>query len=157
MAKLKIGTITIIVNGYSLNNGLPYFQRAIPTRHQARLGKKTIKIRLFEEHGIYALQCHRLTEQHTALFKAMDIDPQITPTENKLAAIALLATHGLSPKDAKPIVSRPADWVGTFDETPHINEFLDAELPRGVTNSTLALTARDALVDADPILTTCAD
>ena len=152
MAKLKIGTITIIVNGFSLNNGLPYFQRAIPTRHQARLGKKTIKIRLLEEHGIYALQCHRLTEQHNALFKAMDIDPLLTPTENKLAAIALLATHGLSPKDAKPIVSRPSDWVGTFDETPHINDFLDAELPIGITHSSLALTARDALFNGLPVL-----
>lgn len=152
MAKLKIGTITIIVNGFSLNNSLPYFQRAVPARHQERLRRKTIKIRLHEEHGNYALQCHRLTEQHNALFKAMDIDPLLTPTENKLAAIALLATHGLSPKDAKPIVSRPADWVGTFDETPHINEFLDAELPRGVTHSTLALTARDALFNGLPVL-----
>jgi hypothetical protein len=83
----------------------------------------------------------------------MDSDPLLTPTENKLAAIALLAAHGLSPMDAKPIVSMPADWGGTFDETPHINEFLDAELPRGVTHSTLALTARDALVDADRKLT----
>jgi hypothetical protein len=51
MAKLQIGTITIIVNGFILNNGLPYFQRAVPKRLQKRLGKKTIKIRLHLEHG----------------------------------------------------------------------------------------------------------
>jgi integrase len=152
MAKLKIGTITFIVNGYSLNNGLPYFQRAIPARHQARLEKKTIKIRLLEEHGNYALQCHRLTEQHNALFKAMDRDPRITPTENKLAALALLATYGLSPKDAQPIVSRPANWVGSFDETPHINDFFDRELPQGITPTKLALNARDALFNGLPVL-----
>jgi hypothetical protein len=74
MSKLQIGSITVIVNGYTLNNGLPYFQRAVPMHLQKRLGKKTIKIRLHSQHGNYALQCHRLAQQYGALFKAMSDD-----------------------------------------------------------------------------------
>ncbi len=84
MSKLQIGSITLIVNGYTLNNGLPYFQRAVPKRLQSRLGKKTIKIRLLPEHGNFAVQCHRLTERYSALFRAMDSDPRLTPSEVKL-------------------------------------------------------------------------
>jgi integrase len=152
MSKLKIGSITIIVNGYSLNNGLPYFQRAVPARLQTRFRKKTIKIRLLGEHGNFAVQCHRLTLQHDALFKAMDNDLTITPTEDKLAAFALLAMYGLSPRGATPIVKAPLDWSGSFDETPHINEFLDTELSPGTTPSRLALNAREALFNGLPTL-----
>jgi integrase len=152
MSKLKIGNITIIVNGYTLNNGLPYYQRAVPSRFQLRLRRKTFKIRLLEEDGNFALQCHRLTVKHSALFKAMDRDPQLTPTEEKLAAIAMLASYGLSPRDAKPIASRPADWDGSFYDMPHINEFLDVELSPGTTPTKLALDARQALFKGLPTL-----
>lgn len=152
MAKLQIGNITIIVNGFTLNNGLPYFQRAVPKRLQKRLGKKTIKIRLHIEDGNYALQCHRLTLRHAALFKAMVADPRITPTEAKLASIALLGFYGLSQLDGRHEIQPPIGWEGSFDPTPHLNEFLDAELPLGHPPSQIALMARDALFDPMPIL-----
>lgn len=152
MTKLQIGSITLIVNGYTLNNGLPYFQRAVPQRLQSRLGKKTIKVSLKAEHGNIALQCHRLTQQYNALFKAMDNDPLLTPTESKLAALALLANYGLAPNDGKPSQKPPAGWTGTFDDTPHINEFLDKELSSGSTPSQLALNAREALFNDLPTL-----
>ena len=60
MSKLNLGSITVIVNGYTLNNGLPYFQKAVPAALRSRLGKATIKFRLHERDGNYAVQCHRL-------------------------------------------------------------------------------------------------
>lgn len=152
MSKLQIGSITVIVNGYTLNNGLPYFQRAVPQRLQSRLGKKTIKIRLKPERGNIAVQCHRLSAQYDALFKAMDGDPRITPTEEKIAAVGLLATYGLSPLDAQNTIPMPANWEGSFDPTPHINEFLDNELAPGFTPTSLALKANEALFHGLPTL-----
>jgi integrase len=99
MSTLQFGSITIIVNGYTINNGLPYFQKAVPLALRSRCGKATIKVRLHEHNGNYALQCHRLDKQFSALFRAMKDDPTITPTDAKLAGIALLETAGLRPGD----------------------------------------------------------
>ena len=71
MSTLKIGSITVIVNGYTTNNGLPYFQKAVPESLRGRLGKATIKIALKAENGNFAIQCHRLNQQYTDLFRAM--------------------------------------------------------------------------------------
>ena len=71
MSTLKIGSITVIVNGYTTNNGLPYFQKAVPDSLRGRLGKATIKIALKAENGNFAIQCHRLNQQYTDLFRAM--------------------------------------------------------------------------------------
>ena len=46
MTKLKVGSITLIVNGYYINNGRPYFQRAVPADLQKLLGKSKIAIAL---------------------------------------------------------------------------------------------------------------
>jgi integrase len=99
MSTLQFGSITIIVNGYTINNGLPYFQKAVPLALRSRCGKATIKVRLQEHNGNYALQCHRLDKQFSALFRAMKDDPTITPTDAKLAGVALLETAGLRPSD----------------------------------------------------------
>lgn len=99
MAKLEIGTITVIVKGYLSNNGLPYFQKSIPKALQPRLGRATVKVRLHERDGNFALQCHRLNEQFASLFRAMRDDPTITPSETKASALALLQAAGLKPGD----------------------------------------------------------
>lgn len=99
MSTLQFGSITIIVNGYTINNGLPYFQKAVPSALRSRCGRATIKVRLHEHNGNYAVQCHRLDKQFSALFRAMKDDPTITPTDAKLAGIALLETAGLRPGD----------------------------------------------------------
>lgn len=99
MSKLNLGSITVIVNGYTLNNGLPYFQKAVPAALRSRLGKATIKFRLHERDGNYAVQCHRLDNKFSALFRAMKNDPNIVPSETKLAALALLATAGVRTED----------------------------------------------------------
>ncbi len=90
MSTLKIGTIAVIVNGFSLNNGSPYFQKAVPAALRQRIGKATIKIPLRSVNGNFAVQCHRLNEKYTALFRAMRDDSSIIPSEAKLAALALL-------------------------------------------------------------------
>lgn len=99
MSKLNLGSITVIVNGYTSNNGLPYFQKAVPAALRGRIGKATIKIRLHDRDGNYAVQCHRLDNQFSALFRAMKNDNSIVPSETKLAALALLATAGVKPED----------------------------------------------------------
>jgi len=99
MSKLNLGSITVIVNGYTLNNGLPYFQKAVPAALRGRIGKATIKIRLHDSDGNYAVQCHRLDNQFFALFRAMKNDPNIVPSETKLAALALLTIAGVRPED----------------------------------------------------------
>jgi hypothetical protein len=99
MSTLQFGSITIIVNGYTINNRLPYFQKAVPLALRSLCGNATIKVRLQEHNGNSALQCHRLDKQFSALFRAMKDDPTITPTDAKLAGIALLETAGLRPGD----------------------------------------------------------
>ena len=99
MSKLNLGSITVIVSGFTLNNGLPYFQKAVPAALKSRIGKATIKIRLHERDGHYAVQCHRLDQKYSALFRAMKNDPSIVPSEAKLAALALLETAGIRPAD----------------------------------------------------------
>lgn len=99
MSKLNLGSITVIVNGYTSNNGLPYFQKAVPAALRGRIGKATIKIRLHERDGNYAVQCHRLDNQFSALFRAMKNDSNIVPSETKLAALALLTAAGIRPED----------------------------------------------------------
>jgi integrase len=99
MSKLNLGSITVIVNGFTLNNGLPYFQKAVPIALRSRMGRATIKIRLHDRDGHHAVQCHRLDQKYTALFRAMKEDPSIVPSEAKLAALALLEIAGLRPED----------------------------------------------------------
>jgi integrase len=107
MSKLSFGSITIIVNGYTTNNGLPYFQKAVPAALRARLGKATIKIRLHERNGHFAVQCHRLEERYSALFRAMRDDESITLSEAKLAALSLLEQVGLKEGDGSHEVRIP--------------------------------------------------
>lgn len=99
MAQLSLGSITLIVNGYHLNNGLPYFQKAVPKDLRSRFGKSLIKRRLNTEDGHFAVQCHRLDEQYRALFKAMRNDLDLTPPEVKAASLALLQAAGLRPNE----------------------------------------------------------
>ncbi len=127
MSTLKVGSITLIVNGYTINNGLPYFQKAVPTALRQRIGKATIKIPLKPENGNLVVQCHRLEQQYSSLFKAMKSDSTLTPSQDKQAAIALLATYGLKPGDGLIEEPRPSH-VGSsdsFDPTAHISAIQD--------------------------------
>jgi integrase len=126
MPAVKVGSITIIVNGYTLNNNVPYFQKAVPAALKQRLGKSNVKIRLLPEDGNFAVQCHRLNEQHDALFRAMKDDVRLTPSEAKIAALALLQTFGLDAGDGLHQIPMPSGWEGTWDSTPHLNAFEDA-------------------------------
>jgi len=71
MALIQYGIIALLVNGYILNNGIPYFQKAVPKDLRKRIGKSTIKISLRTEKSNLALKCHRLNANYTALFKLM--------------------------------------------------------------------------------------
>jgi hypothetical protein len=125
MSAVKIGSITFIVNGYTLNNNVPYFQKAVPSALKLRIGKSNVKIRLWPRNGNYAVQCHRLNEQHDSLFRAMKDDSRLTPSEAKIAALALLKTSGLKAGDALEEMPMPHGWEGSWDTTPHISFFED--------------------------------
>ncbi len=152
MSKLILGSITVIVNGYTLNNGLPYFQKAVPAALRSRLGKATIKIRLHEMNGNYAVQCHRLDNQFSALFRAMKNDSSIVPSETKLAAIAMLDTLGLSAGDGLTEVRVPlAD--GRIDVmTPAHDILIDFLMDREIKPSAVTRAAVSLLDNKLPVL-----
>ncbi len=109
MTSMDLGGIVVLVNGYTINNGRPYFQKAVPHRLRQRLGKATIKVPLRERDGNLAVQCHRLNEQWGALFRAMRDDPTLTPTQTKEAAVAMLRNWGFEPGDGNIKLGRPHD------------------------------------------------
>ena len=152
MSKLNLGSITVIVNGYTSNNGLPYFQKAVPTALRGRIGKATIKIRLHQRNGHYALQCHRLDNQFSALFRAMKSDSTIVPSETKLAALALLTTAGIRPEEgAEEVRFRREDGL---EEVFHpAKDFLHDFLIEGNFKPSAVTTAAFAALDGKlPVL-----
>ena len=155
MSVLKIGSITIIVNGYTTNNGLPYFQKAVPESLRKKFGKATIKIPLKAENGHFAIQCQRLTQHYTNLFSAMKSDGKLTSPELKKKATALLAEFGYEPEDGLWTIDRPSylEPTDTFDSTPHIS-WLEEKLLSDGTNaaSPLIQTAFRLLNNRMPVL-----
>lgn len=152
MSKLNFGSITVIVNGFTLNNGLPYFQRAVPAALRSRLGKATIKIRLHEHNGNFAIQCHRLTNQYTALFRAMKNDESIVPSEEKLAAVAMLDTLGLTAGDGLTEVRVPLDDGRIDVMTPAHDIFIDFLMEREIKPSAVTKAAISLLDNKLPVL-----
>lgn len=140
------------MNGYTSNNGLPYFQKAVPAALRGRIGKATIKIRLHERDGNYAVQCHRLDNQFSALFRAMKNDASIVPSETKLAAIALLATAGVRPEDgAEEVRIRRDD--GRIEVINPAQDFLHDFLTQGEFEPSAVTTAAFAALDGKfPVL-----
>jgi len=139
MSTLKIGTITVIVNGFSLNNGSPYFQKAVPATLRQRIGKATIKIPLRSVNGNFAVQCHRLNEKYTALFRAMRDDSSIIPSEAKLAALALLEQAGLNAGDGLQEFKIPLSngKTNTLSPADFLHDYLSEKdyEPSGVTSA----------------------
>jgi integrase len=155
MSVLKIGSITIIVNGYTTNNGLPYFQKAVPGSLRKRFGKASIKIPLKEENGHFAIQCQRLTQHYKNLFSAMKGNDKLSSPELKKQATALLAEFGYEPEDGTRTIDRPAylDLSDTFDPTPHISWLEEKLLPNGTEEaSPLLQTAFRLLNNRMPVL-----
>ena len=152
MPVVKIGSITFIVNGYTLNNSVPYFQKAVPSALRSRIGKSNIKIRLWDKDGNFAIQCLRLNEKYSALFRAMKTDPLLTPSENKMAAIALLATFGLEVGDGLREVQMGHGVQGTKDPKAHLSQFEDAILHQFEHPNALTKAAFGALYNKLPVL-----
>jgi len=128
MAWIKIGNTICIVNGLILNNGLHYFQQAVPRALQQGIGKKTIKIRLRPEGGSYVVQCERYKEQYAAYFRALLDDPTLSTLEMKTAALKLLQRFGLEPGDGLKEVTvltagdDESNHVDDYDTQAHLNE-----------------------------------
>lgn len=152
MAKLNVGSITVIVNGYHLNNGLPYFQKAVPEDLRSRFGKSLIKRPLREEDGNFAVQCHRLNAQYTALFRAMRNDYDLTPPDVKAAGLALLQEAGLQPNEGLMEVRIPLE-DGRIDVLNPATDFLHDYLSdHGYRRSATTDAAFAALKGNSPVL-----
>lgn len=126
MALLKYRGMTVKINGFTRNNGLPYYQRAVPKILQPRYGKSTIKIPLkANSDADAAAQCKRLYESHTALFEAMRGNDELVPSATKIAAMELLAIHTLKPGDGQKTFPKPPEVVGDWDGDAHTDVFSD--------------------------------
>ena len=130
MVAVTVAGITIEMKYVTSNNGSLYYQRAIPKALQARLGKSNFKYPLDPMQGAISKQAEELARQHSALFKAMQQNSKLTVTEQKLAAIASLATHGLKPGDAAKdaVIDDPDPKLQGLK--PHIEEFLDSYIEK---------------------------
>ncbi len=138
MASIKTYGLTITVKYLVSNNGLPYYQRSVPKALQGRLGKRIIKVRLNHSDSVSnATVIAQLARRHDALFKALLADQALVPSEEKLAAIALLAAYGLKEGDqvggwsdelVDAIVERDRDGTITPVERTALNA-LKAPLP----------------------------
>jgi integrase len=152
MTKLKVGSITLIVNGYYINNGKPYFQRSVPSDLRKRVGKSKISIPLKPEHGHVAVQCQRLSDSWAALFKAMRNDPNLTPTEVKQAAISKLALFGLKAGDGNVALPMSYGHEGTFNPSAHLETFEDSIEDDLRRRDPVAIAAYEALRKPMPVL-----
>ncbi len=130
MVAVTVAGITIEMKYVTSNNGSLYYQRAIPKALQARLGKSNFKYPLDPMQGAISKQAEELARQHSALFKAMKQDPKLSVTEQKLAAIASLATHGLKPGDAVKDADIDDPDPKLQGLKPHIEEFLDSYIEK---------------------------
>lgn len=135
MVAVTVAGITIEMKHVFSNNGSLYYQRAVPKALQERLQKRTLKIKLDPMRGSLRLQAERLATEHDALFKAMIGNKELTISEQKLAAIATLASHALKPNDGNKFsdVDNPK-----FDGLqPHLDSFIDEYIEKhrdGVTS-----------------------
>lgn len=123
MVAISVAGITIEMRYVFNNNGTLYYQRAVPKSLQDRVGKRTLKIKLDPMLGNVGQQAEKLASQHDALFKGLQQNKSLTVSEQKLAAIAALAMHGLRPDDAnkQAEIDDPA-----FDGLkPHLDSFME--------------------------------
>ena len=135
MVAVTVAGITIEMKHVFSNNGTLYYQRAVPKALQDRLQKRTLKIKLDPLRGSIRLQAERLAKEHDALFKAMLGNKELTISEQKLAAIATLAAHGLKPNDGNDYPDINEQRFGGLQ--PHLDSFMDEYIEKhrdGVTS-----------------------
>lgn len=126
MALLAINNTTLMVKYLYDNNGSWYYQRPVPKVLQHRLGLKKISQKIDLSKGNSIIQVQRLAASHTTLFRDLKADPKLIVSEQKMAAISLLAIYGLKSGDGNESVSISEKALGNLpyiDMQPHLNEF----------------------------------
>ena len=139
MVTLVLGGMTIQMKHVVNNNGTPYYQRSVPKDLKQRIGKSLLKVKLEPAKGNIAVQAANLSREHDALFKALRNDPSLNVSEQKVAAIALLAQFGLKQGDGNIRLQWPNIPADAPDDQPHLDPFLDAYAENkwdGIENST---------------------
>ena len=154
MVTLVLGGMTIQMKHVVNNNGTPYYQRSVPKDLKQRIGKSLLKVKLEPAKGNIAVQAANLSREHDSLFKALRDDPSLTVSEQKVAAIALLAQFGLKQGDGNIKLQWPNIPANAPDDQPHLDPFLDAYAENrqdGIENPTEEL-ARKILISPLPLL-----
>lgn len=154
MVTLVLGGMTIQMKHVVNNNGTPYYQRSVPKDLKQRIGKSLLKVKLEPAKGNIAVQAANLSREHDALFKALRNDPSLNVSEQKVAAIALLAQFGLKQGDGNIRLQWPNIPADAPDDQPHLDPFLDAYTENkwdGIENPTEEL-ARKILTSPLPLL-----
>ena len=109
------------------NNGVLYYQRGIPKDLQHRFGKKLIKVKLNvkDRRRTPAAQAIKLAKSHDILFAGLRGNPDVSISEQRLAALALLDNFQLRQGDGvvidllnsdEAIDQEVLDRAGTFLE-----------------------------------------
>ena len=107
------------------NNGVLYYQRGIPKDLQNRFGKKLIKVKLNvnDRRRTPAAQAIKLAKSHDILFAGLRGNPNVSISEQRLAALALLDNFQLRQGDGvvidllnsdEEIDQEVLDRAGTF-------------------------------------------
>jgi integrase len=126
MATLAFQNTILIVKYLYDNNGSWYYQRPVPKDLQHRLGLKKLTEKIDLSKGNVDIQALRIANSHTKLFKDLREDPDLVISEQKVAAISLLAIHGLKPGDGNKFASIPSEALKKLpyiDTQPHLHDF----------------------------------
>jgi integrase len=129
MATLAFQNTILIVKYLYDNNGSWYYQRPVPKDLQHRLGLKKLTEKIDLSKGNVDIQALRIANSHTKLFKDLREDPDLVISEQKVAAISLMAIHGLKPGDGNKFASIPSEALKKLpyiDTQPHLHDFHDS-------------------------------
>lgn len=129
MATLTFQNTILIVKYLYDNNGSWYYQRPVPKNLQHRLGLKKLTEKIDLSKGNVDIQALRIANSHTKLFKDLQEDPDLVISEQKVAAISLMAIHGLKPGDGNKfanITSEALKKLPYIDTQPHLHDFHDS-------------------------------
>jgi integrase len=113
------------IKGLVLVKGIPYFQKAVPSELQQRLGKTIIRASLDRARALHQ-QCQQLNNRYTALFTAMRSDDALVPSEAKLAALAILNQAQIEVVDSVEIqYTRDDGLIETLNPAvDHLDDYL---------------------------------
>jgi len=155
VSKLKLANMTIMAKWHVLNNGIHYFQISVPKTLTDRLGKRLIRKRVSQVPVEAISECEKLGKAHTAFFKGLRLNSELTDHESLLAAKALLSSYSLSPGDGTKEVTLVNQTKASIQSgpnaQPHLDAFLEEQLGESHEWSKTAIMAHTLLYKNIPL------